>query len=650
MAVEDAPDFPLSDQNHADGASTSGDSSGNEDDSSSDEELVEPLYAGRERRTNQGNRYLTLLTQEHQAEEDDEITALFQEDEEVDDEFPGSDADVEAEPDEDSSDTDNEDKGPTAGAEELDGEKQLEKEERAAKKAQKRKADKIITKSGPIRKKVKIDESVSTPELEDRKRKRSERTSWIPTTEPVRTSSRTLAVQNKERTTASLKESAARREQAIAIQQAAKKRKDAVKRRPKTQAEKLSEAAETEAINSKSLNKWQEMEEDRLRRQKARLEAMHNRKIEGPFIRWKSSRAEWTNGKVTKLGNMEIQVIEETHVKKAFKPAAPVDVISITQTTHQITPAPMTSAEASAPGSDQIIVGRAIDYADAAGPSHESPLQGPPKSGFATLMEEMEQYASRDQTKQNDPQDNTVIPALVEKEKELSPHPPTKPPDPILPSTHTTKPTPRADPTQAVSSTEMTPLVSASVLPPQFQTHPPSSTTTTTLQLPESPHSPKPEPDLSTRNALTLRNYSAATIAHLSIERHILLHTPLPSSLPNSTTRSNRASVGRPKAAAAAADQAPPKPVLALCAITGQPARYRDPLTGLPYANREAFAAIRRAVKGECVWSGILGAWVGKVGDGARGVPKGFWGGEVDGGVEVLKERDTVGGACCQVE
>ena len=39
---------------------------------------------------------------------------------------------------------------------------------------------------------------------------------------------------------------------------------------------------------------------------------------------------------------------------------------------------------------------------------------------------------------------------------------------------------------------------------------------------------------------------------------------------------------------------APAPPAKALCAITGQPARYRDPATGLPYADLEAFRELRR--------------------------------------------------------
>lgn len=38
-------------------------------------------------------------------------------------------------------------------------------------------------------------------------------------------------------------------------------------------------------------------------------------------------------------------------------------------------------------------------------------------------------------------------------------------------------------------------------------------------------------------------------------------------------------------------DVDPPEPVA--CAVTQKPARYKDPLTGLPYADKAAFAALR---------------------------------------------------------
>jgi vacuolar protein sorting-associated protein 72 len=36
-----------------------------------------------------------------------------------------------------------------------------------------------------------------------------------------------------------------------------------------------------------------------------------------------------------------------------------------------------------------------------------------------------------------------------------------------------------------------------------------------------------------------------------------------------------------------------PDPVPLVCAITGLPAKYKDPLTGKPYANAQAFKALR---------------------------------------------------------
>lgn len=83
---------------------------------------------------------------------------------------------------------------------------------------------------------------------------------------------------------------------------------------------------------------------------------------------------------------------------------------------------------------------------------------------------------------------------------------------------------------------------------------------------------------------------------------------------------------GRSKAAikSQVEQQAPPKPDRPLCAVTGQLARFRDPMTGLPYASQEAFRTVRRLVDGRAQWSGLLGAWVGTKGDAAKAVPEGF--------------------------
>ncbi|OZJ06732.1 hypothetical protein BZG36_00344 [Bifiguratus adelaidae] len=78
-----------------------------------------------------------------------------------------------------------------------------------------------------------------------------------------------------------------------------------------------------------------------------------------------------------------------------------------------------------------------------------------------------------------------------------------------------------------------------------------------------------------------------------------------------------------------------------LCPITGLPARYLDPLTGVPYANKEAYAMVQRVAKNMGVWcpnalcpdpnaavsadtesGGVYTYVVGQVA--ARGVPEGW--------------------------
>lgn len=67
----------------------------------------------------------------------------------------------------------------------------------------------------------------------------------------------------------------------------------------------------------------------------------------------------------------------------------------------------------------------------------------------------------------------------------------------------------------------------------------------------------------------------------------------------------------------------PRKPLV--CPITGLPARYKDPRTGVPYANKEAYQVIQRIARHEFVWSGVLGAYVQDVGQEApRGAPEGW--------------------------
>lgn len=47
----------------------------------------------------------------------------------------------------------------------------------------------------------------------------------------------------------------------------------------------------------------------------------------------------------------------------------------------------------------------------------------------------------------------------------------------------------------------------------------------------------------------------------------------------------------------------PLRPRISVCPITGLPAKYRDPRSGIPFANREAFANLTAVIKGEFRWS-----------------------------------------------
>lgn len=71
----------------------------------------------------------------------------------------------------------------------------------------------------------------------------------------------------------------------------------------------------------------------------------------------------------------------------------------------------------------------------------------------------------------------------------------------------------------------------------------------------------------------------------------------------------------------------PFRPRQSTCVITGLPARYRDPRTGIPYATTEAFAMLRRILAGEFLWTGSpqsgvalsAGCYAASHGDGGAG-------------------------------
>jgi vacuolar protein sorting-associated protein 72 len=302
--------------------------------------IVESLVAGRSRRQNAGNHLAKLLTQE--ADEED---TLFLEDED-DVEFEVKERDFLNDDDVlmGSSSDDEDDAGPPAlgGEEALDGEQELERQEKELKQARKRKADEAYMKPrargkvGSVKRRVTIAEEVATATTatgtegddavdEDgytaltRPRKKSERISWIPEFVATRASSRTLSLQNRSETMRRLEESQKRRLHTISLMEKAAAKKEKVRpKREMTQQERLEEAKLTERRNLRSLCSWEETEKQKLEEQRQRLAELQNRKLAGPVITYWSGTAEWSGetGRLIRMGKGKlVEEVEEDEMQ-----------------------------------------------------------------------------------------------------------------------------------------------------------------------------------------------------------------------------------------------------------------------------------------------------------------------------------------------
>ncbi|KAJ6008039.1 hypothetical protein N7540_012015 [Penicillium herquei] len=326
-----------------------------EDEQDEEEEVqIESLVQGRAKRSTAGRNMAALID----AAADDDLTLLFEEVED-DNEF----AIEEAAEDEDlgleSSSDDDDDQGPNA-QNDYEGEQQLQKDERKKRRAQN------DLRFQTLRKRVKIDPTaVSAIPAPPRPKKKSERISWLPTPEdgPTRSSSRRQTMVNKEMTHARLKDSQEKRVRIIATMKEAEKRKAHLKPKEMTQEDHLAEAERIERTNSKSLNRWEQAERRKAEERRARIEALQNRRLDGPVMSYWSGLATWVNGRLTRVGKVEIKPKPEKEVakkKKTEKDEKPVEVQGTpsAQLPHidaSATPAPNlipTPADGSAPPAD----------------------------------------------------------------------------------------------------------------------------------------------------------------------------------------------------------------------------------------------------------------------------------------------------------
>lgn len=295
------------------------DSEGSSSASDGDLPPEETLVHGRAKRTTAGNRLSYLL---QHLEDEDVRNDLLAEDETDQLDYEASDdgGDVALE----SSDESDDEGPPKEGEqEELQGEKELQKSERVEARKKKRKAH-DFTNISLVRKKVKLVEDApatptDSPSIAPRPRKKSERLSWLPTAEdaPTRQSMRGQTVANREVTEAKLVESQKRSEKAHELLKIAAERKAARAGPVLTQADRMAKALKVEKENARSLNRWEKSEEERQLAQRRKLEALRNRKLEGPVIRYWSGSVVWEGDKikVKRVHKPKVEDVEEPSKK-----------------------------------------------------------------------------------------------------------------------------------------------------------------------------------------------------------------------------------------------------------------------------------------------------------------------------------------------
>ncbi|KAI9712108.1 MAG: hypothetical protein M1820_001817 [Bogoriella megaspora] len=556
------------------------DESGTSSSEQEDEAQVESLISGRERRSTAG-RWMGSLVAKAAADDAEQQEVERTLDEIFDEGVPEEDVDFEEDEKDDDGDlaiseSDSDADAGQDGEDELEGEKQLQKAERAERMAKKRKAREAMVAPIARQKKIKTAPVAPTPESpaasKPRIPKKSERSSWLPTgaDAPVRSSSRAQTMQNKATVHARMKESEQRRQKTVAHMEAAARKKAKNERPPKTQEQRLAEAAITERKNNKSLNRWQLAEEARQAEQRAKLEALRNKSLDGPVIGWYSGPGHWVNGSLKGTGKeFKIEEINEPETTEgASKENSTVETDTGTQSTAENATTATVAPVASDPGGQVNSL-----YPDPTAASHPSTSTTAP--------------------------DSTSMPALS------------------LPKLSEGIYGSATVPYQAPPpSTDPTPL----------QPIPPST-------LNQIPPKPPPIVETAARSLIILKDFPqfehitrakerAAAASSILFGTTSLSHSSGPG---RGRPRKDKAKELKPKEY----KTKDAKPNQVICAVSDAHARYLDPVTNLPYSGLFAYKTLRRVMEGRCRWSAKLECFVGPeyelpFGKPAEGVPERF--------------------------
>ncbi|KAF5023358.1 hypothetical protein F66182_4596 [Fusarium sp. NRRL 66182] len=642
-------------------------------DSNINNDKTEWLATTRKRRSTAGNRMKSMLANE---EPDSDLELLFAEDEDdqgfSDVDENGSDVQMDSSDDEDDHDNNEDD---------FEGEKELEKQAKERRAAQrKRKAQEAIP--AKFRKRVRIDPTTRTPAAPTkpapRPKKKSERTSWLPTAAdlPTRASSRQTTRLSKEQLHQQMVEREARRLKQLAQMQKKAAKLEAMKKPPMTQEERLREAAIVEKRNSKSLNRWEEAEKQREEERRAKLAALHNRTLKGPVITFWSGIGEWMGRHMVieepakekrkrgeKAKSKEKDKVQDKPHTEEKKDEGQHSTTSANSPDSKTQDKPQTSMELAVASEAKDSGAATPDKVDD-GVTHILSTAGnggplpPPKTEEVPRSMAMPPPPQPPPTPPgglaapspppSTPSGSASTNAFMTPPPGLSRPPESKPSGvlaaPVLAPPPGIGVNGAAPPMMGYGNPKSNvlapPNTSQGAIPPTLSaTAPPHTPSSAISSLPS-----KPSPvAASTYSQATLQPiFDSPTLPTKSASPDASGvaqdSAPQPQPQPQPSTGARNAIIFQNFDNNALKDRnvqtqiifgrkmnklSKPSPA-PLCVITHHPARYRDPRTGLPYSNAYAYREIQRLTRGEYRWSQLLGAWVGSGTYAARGVPERF--------------------------
>lgn len=592
------------------------------------------LVATRRKRATAGNLYATL----RQNLDDEELQRELMADEEDDEgEYEGSDKDDDDAAMEESSDDD--DAGPTKEGEkeDLEGEKELQRAERANAK-KKRKFDEARMRLPGMQKPKKKVRLADDVESAPKPKKKSERSNWLPTAadQPSRQSTRASAVANREYVHENLKASTKRSENQKKIMKVHQARQKERQMKELTQEERMLKAARVEKETMRDFGRWEREEAEKQRIREELAAAKRRKVIEGPVIRHWSGSVMWEGDeiKVKRMPEPKVKEVVDVEMDDAAEGGDKNKTEAVAES--KDVEAPTTSIATDGDASTNTAV--TATQADTAVPVPNPPQPQPQSSWLAGIHDYASQQVPASQ----------ALPAYT-------PSAPGINAVPLVPYQQ-----PQAVPATLQGPPPVLPAPLQPLAPVQPQTYhgwPPSH-----QHLPgpyqqfqvQSQVPPPPPPPLlreqAQRSLIILDQFesldnmptsnrrpkSTSKDGVSSTEPTPLASVLIPDSYPTLPPEHDRYLIShklRKRQGSKTGELIfyfPPAPEKERCALTSWPAKYRDPTTGLPYADLSTGRMLRRLLDGGCLWSGFLGAWVGpsygKVGRAARGVPEGFSG------------------------